>query len=177
MDNSKLVKVVGALAGAAIAVGGIVLATGLGGDAQAADPVKGISLATKQALVAEPVGKLAAAQALADCAQAERDARAVYEAADAAISDPAAPAVGSVAHDALLAARFAARADWAAAGVAANDAARTLQESEDVRKGAELTFDRAVCGATKTPAPNVAAYCANIAEQAQAQALVEAPVP
>lgn len=170
MDNSKLVKLVGALAGAAIAAGGIVLAVGIGGEAEAADPVRGIPRALKQGLAGDPANRAAATQALLAAGQADRDARAAFEAADAAVNDPAAPAVGSPEHDALLAARFAARADWAAAGVAANDAAKALQDAEETRRGAEVDFDRAVCGATKVPNAKVAAYCAKIAPAVESSA-------
>ena len=171
MSDNKLTKIVGALAGAAIAAGGIVLAAGIGADVSAAaDPVKNIPLAAKRALAAAPDAEAIAADA-ALAAQADRDARAAFEAADAALFAPGAPAAGTAEHDALLAARFAARADWAAAGVAANDAAQALQDATEARRGAEVDFDRAVCGATVAPNAKVAAYCAKIAPP------VESPAP
>jgi hypothetical protein len=162
--DSKLLKGLGAFAGAAVVAGGIVLGLGLGGDAEAADPMKSIPLTTKQALTVEPISRAAAVADVAACAQAEQDARAAYEAVDAALSDPAAPAVGTAAHDALLAARFAAKAEWAAAGAAANAAQGALQVAQEAQKSAETDFDRALCGATKTQTAKVADYCARFAE-------------
>jgi len=179
--DSKLLKGLGAFSGAAIVVGGIVLGAGLGGEAEAADPMKSVPLATKQALSVEPVARAAAVADVASCAQAEQDARAAYEAADAALSNPAAPATGTAEHDALLAARFAVKAEWAAAGAAANAAQGALQAAQEAQKSAEADFDRALCGATKTPTAKVADYCARFAAPVAAVppggAELEAKVP
>jgi len=73
------------------------------------------------------------------------------------------------------------QAIFRSAQAAANAAQGALQAAQEAQKSAEADFDRALCGATKTPTAKVADYCARFAAPVAAVppggAELEAKVP